>query len=67
MDDDGDYLTPYQIKRWKKRIWIENTITNEEFYHGDDTPFWHTMLRNKRDEMNNKVGTKFDLSSKRRQ
>ena len=67
MDDYNDYLSPYQIKRWKKRIWIENTSTKEEFYHGDDTPFWHTMLRNERDKMNNKVGTKFDLSSKRRQ
>ena len=66
MDDDGDYLTPYQIKRLKKRIWIENTITNEEFYHGDDTPFWYTMLRNERAKMNNKVESKLDLPPKRR-
>ena len=66
MDDHGDYLTPYQIKRWLKRIWIENTITNEELYHGNDTTFWHTMLRNERDKMNNKVESKRDLPPKRR-
>jgi len=66
MDDHEDHLTPYQIKRWGKRIWIENTITNEEFYHGDSTPFWSTMLRKERDKMNNKVESKLDLPPKRR-
>jgi len=66
MDDHEDHLDPYQIKRWKKRIWIENTITNEEFYHGDNTPFWSTMLRKERDKMNNKAGAALDLPPKRR-
>jgi len=56
MDDYSDYLSPYQIKRWKKRIWIENTSTKEEFYHGDATPFWYKMLGKERDKMNSKVG-----------
>jgi hypothetical protein len=55
MDDHSDYLAPHKIKRWGKRIWIENTLTKEEFYHGDATPFWYKMLGNERDKMNSKV------------
>jgi hypothetical protein len=51
-----DSLCPYQVKWANGTVWLQNMETGEKFLEDKDDPEFRTALRNKRNEMNSRVG-----------
>ena len=51
-----DSLCPYQVKWANGTVWLQNMETDEKFIEDKDDPESRAALRNKRNEMNSRVG-----------